>query len=343
MKTPFRKTRFLLFSLSLVLIAACSGDYDPADTQTDPELHALRSQFGAGTESFSDAGLQGILEFQDQSSPVTLLQLIAVSDPAGFAAYEAEAETIWQAVGGETVFGSTVIGQLIGERPFLQVRAIEFPTIAMLIEAINNEAFPAAMDSLFTASSDHAWALGVAENLPFKATGSYSDPKLQNLSREQAIALLAANADASSADSSISGNHELIIDMIVSDSPDPFYMVNLIDFYDQANYPDGRARDLSGEEANAIYGEAIAPTLLAYNSFPEILIPVAVVLTNDNIDWEQAAIVRYASRDAFLNIFPLNPRADEALEHKKAGVENTLVYVSEPSDSAQPGPAAGPM
>lgn len=58
-----------------------------------------------------------------------------------------------------------------------------------------------------------------------------------------------------------------------------------------------------------IYGNAILPTLLRYNSLPDILMPVAVTLTDEGVEWEQAAIVRYASRDAFLNAFGLNPRA----------------------------------
>ena len=70
----------------------------------------------------------------------------------------------------------------------------------------------------------------------------------------------------------------VIVDMIVSDDPSPFYMVNLIDFYEQANYADGRDSDLTGMEANSIYGQAIFPTLLAYNSLPELLMPVSATL-----------------------------------------------------------------
>jgi hypothetical protein len=131
--------------------------------------------------------------------------------------------------------------------------------------------------------------------------------------------------------------------MIVSDSPEPFYMINLIDFYEQASYADGRVTDLTGEEANDIYGRAILPQLIARNSGPEILFPVTAVLTKEERVWEQAVVVRYASRDAFLNIFPLNPNAGDALVHKDAGVESTLVYASERRHRTAPEPADGVM
>ena len=46
--------------------------------------------------------------------------------------------------------------------------------------------------------------------------------------------------------------------------------------------------------------------------------------------------MRYASRDAFLNAFALNPQADEAIVYKEAGVENTLVYATEVESEALP-------
>lgn len=133
------------------------------------------------------------------------------------------------------------------------------------------------------------------------------DPALQNLDNDEALALLAS---AGGQESGFESNPTAVADMVVSDAPSPFWMVNLIDFYEEANFRDGRNTDLSGEEANAIYGNAILPTLLRYNSLPDILMPVAVTLTDEGVEWEQAAIVRYASRDAFLNAFPLNPQAD---------------------------------
>jgi len=46
---------------------------------------------------------------------------------------------------------------------------------------------------------------------------------------------------------------------------------------------------------------------------------------------------------AFLNIFPLNPAAADKLVHKEAGVETTLVWVSEERHATPPEPVNGVM
>jgi hypothetical protein len=194
-----------------------------------------------------------------------------------------------------------------------------------------------AMKGRLPATDDHAWVVGVEDILPFEPSGSYFDRALQGLDSEAAQALLNPQGN----ESGFNVGTSVIVDMIVSDDPSPFYMVNLIDFYEQANYADGRDSDLTGMEANSIYGQAIFPTLLAYNSLPELLMPVSATLTVEAVDWEQAAIVRYSSRDAFLNAFPLNPNANDALIHKEAGVEKTLVYASSVPDESLPTPISG--
>jgi hypothetical protein len=332
-------SRLSLTTLAL-LLPLLLGGCDDSSNQTTPtksEAQLLREQFGASAEFFTQEGMQGLLDFADTGSPVTLLQLMSVSDAERFAEYEAEAETVWQSVGAQTSFASSILAQLIGERGLVEVRAIAFPNITMLLDAMNTDAFTVVMDTLYAASDDHAWVLGVEQILPFEPGGSYFDPALRNIDEQRAQSLFDANREASR----FEPNTQVILDMIVSDDPSPFWMVNLIDFFDQAHYEDGRDTDLTGQEANEIYGQAIFPTLLAHNSLPELIMPVAVVLTRDDIEWEQAAIVRYASRDAFLNSFPLNPHASAAVEHKEAGVENTLVYVSEVASENLPTPMDG--
>ena len=329
-------------AILMLALVACNGASDGLSLQptpeTDPvsESQLLREKFGPGQDFFTDEGMQGLLDFEDQASPVVLLQLISVTDSQGFSAYETEAEALWESVGAGTKFASKMFAQLIGDRELLEARAIEFPNIAMLLQVMNTVEFSESMETLFAVSDDHAWVLGIETVLPFEPSGSYFDPALQNVDREQALEMLQLGAD-----SKFDANVEAVIQMLISDNPGPFWMVNLIDLYDQANYADGRESDLTGAEANEIYGRAIFPTLSAYNSLPELLMPVAVVLTTEPADWEQAAIVRYASRDAFLNIFPLNPHASDALEHKEAGVENTLVYASESISESVPEPKDG--
>ncbi|MEH6569700.1 MAG: hypothetical protein V7709_11520 [Halioglobus sp.] len=325
----------------LVILGACSDGSDhPAPLPEIPKTEAqlLRAQFGSLEEFFTEEGMQKILDFEGVSSPVTLMQLMSVTDREVFSAYESEVATVWESASAEAKFASDIVAQLIGERPFTDTRLIEFPNILMLLDAINTEAFTAAMNTLSSASTDHAWVLGIETMLPFEAGGNFSDSSLLDLNEEQAKTLVQAN---NSDTGTLGPNSQVIIDMIVSDKPDPFWMVNLIDLYDEANYPDGRASDLTGAEANAIYGQAILPMLIAYNSFPTLVMDVDIVLTQDDVEWEQAAMVRYASRDAFLRIFALNPDADDTVIHKEAGVENTLVNVSEMAESMKPEPQAG--
>jgi hypothetical protein len=182
--------------------------------------------------------------------------------------------------------------QLIGARPFTDARLIQFPNILMLVDAINSEAFTTAMTTLSSASTDHAWVLGVETILPFEASGNFSDSSLLNLDEEQAKALLQAN---SSITGTLVPDNQMIIDMAVSDNPDPFWMINLIDLYDEANY---------------IYGAAILPMLLAYNSFPTLVMDVDVYNSLGlNLcpqeQWEmldsEAIAQEYSARSAFLN------------------------------------------
>lgn len=325
-------------------LVACS-DGTVADDQTaeptDP-AQALMAQFGDGSEHFSASGLQALLDFEDTASPVVLLQLTGVDDPAGFARYEDAVGSVWMTHGGRERFASRVIGEIIGDRGLTEVRGFTFPNAPALVDAMRTEEFAAAAELLFAATSGHAWVLGVDAELGVEFSGGFFDPSLLFLDEEDAIELLAANApENANPGEGLAANPQPIIDMIVSDSPEPFYMVNLIDFYEQANYPDGRDSDLTGREANDIYGQAILPMLFAHNSGPEILIPVSVVLTKEERAWEQAVIVRYASRDAFLNVFNLNPDANAALEHKDAGVEETLVYVTERRHRTPPEPTSG--
>ena len=327
--------------LCLLLVNGCS---DGSDNNSVSESQRLLAQFGELQSSFSESGMQGLLDYEDSGRPVTLVQLMSVTDSETFARYEEQAANLWQSIGATERFRSEVFDQLIGDRSLNQIRAIEFPNIIVLLSAIDTPAFTDLMNTLAAASDDHAWVLGEEDRLPFKPGGSYFDPALQNLDNEQAFSLLAnAGANGSSNNSAFDSNPAAVVDMVVSDAPSPFWMVNLIDFYEQANFPDGRDTDLSGEEANQIYGNTILPTLLRYNSLPDLLMPVAVILTNEEFAWEQAAIVRYASRDAFLNAFALNPRAGEAVVYKEAGVENTLVYASEVPGTVIAAPQNGPL
>jgi pimeloyl-ACP methyl ester carboxylesterase len=105
---------------------------------------------------------------------------------------------------------------------------------------------------------------------------------------------------------------------------DAFYMVNLIRFREMAEYPDGRETDLTGQEADAIYGEFVSSTML-----PEIgaeIVYSASVPPGEGYD--TVAIVRYPSRVAFQRMID-DPKFQEMSIHKQAGVADTIVLATD--------------
>lgn len=324
------------------LLTACEDGQDSPESTSEAmptEAQLLLAQFGNARKYFSEQGLQTLLTLDNMGSNITLLQLHSIADDQAFTAYEESIAPIWESVGAQPRFSSQAFGQILGERPLTEFRAVTFPSALMFLDAIRSDAFAQAMDELAVATNDLAWVLGPEEALPPAPTAGYVDPALQNLT-EADVEMLLGNANV---DSTLDSDPSVIVDMLLSDDPSPFYMVNLIDYYEQAQYPDGRESNLTGLEANEIYSQSILPSLLAYNSFPELVISIAVNLTQEPTDWKTAAIVRYASRDAFLRIFPLNPGSSENLIHKEASVSQTLVYPSSAANETLPEASSGPF
>ncbi len=312
-----------LFVVGSMVFSACGE----GDTPALGQAQQLKEQFGSLKSDISGKALEDLLGHEDPSGVISSVQFIEVSDRAGFAAYEVEIAKVWASIGAEPALATEMFGHMLGDRTFTTVRATRIPNVPLLIEAIESPEFAAAMNLLAAASSDQAWVLGRALDFP-PTSGSYVDPELQNLSRDEAVVLLrSVRTDPEEVPGS---GEDVIIDMIVSDDPAPFWMANLIDFYEQAQYPDDPDTTLTGREAQDIYAQTIVPRLQQYNSFPpEFVVEVDVVLTVDEIAWELAVLQRYASRDAFLRIFPLHSESSEALAHKWAATENTIVLATE--------------
>ena len=321
-----------------IIMVGCSDGSDTTKTQAQ---HLLE-RFGELQEYFTEEGMQSLLDYQDTGNPVTLIQLMSVADDDSFKSYQEQAAALWESVGASERFQSESFEQMIGERLLNQTQVIEFPNVMVLLSAIDTPAFTDLMNALAAASDDHAWVIGEQLSLPFEPSGSYFDPSLQNLQRSDPLPMLLAGAGAND-EGDLNNNVEAVIDMLISDAPSPFWMVNLIDWYDLANFADGRETDLTGREADQIYGDFILPLLTRFNSFPAIAMPIAATLTADEVEWEQAAIVRYASRDAFINAFVTNPQTQEFLEYKEAGVENTLVFATEVPGTVIAAPETGPL
>jgi hypothetical protein len=120
----------------------------------------------------------------------------------------------------------------------------------------------------------------------------------------------------------------LLPDLLQSGYDGPFFMINLIEFRDQAVYADGRETDLTGEEANNIYGQTGVEVLIEGGMRPALQ---GRVVTDPAAPatpaWDQVAIARYPSYQEFLAM-TRNPAFQEGVEHKDAGVAATTVMPS---------------
>ena len=114
--------------------------------------------------------------------------------------------------------------------------------------------------------------------------------------------------------------------MFADPTAGPFYMVNLIQYREWAQYADGRETDLTGEEANALYNpieylDAIGAQVVFYTDVHE-------QNDGDEPTWDDFAIVEYPCPLAFLAMLS-DPGFQERAVHKDAGVENTIVMMTQ--------------
>ena len=134
-------------------------------------------------------------------------------------------------------------------------------------------------------------------------------------------------------------NRQQMRRMITVADDGPFYMVNFIKFRELALYPDGRDADLTGREANARY--TVLPILLDIGARPVFVADVERQLIGDSTTWDQVGVVLYPSRAAFLAMIE-RPDFRSIAIHKNAGVEKSIVLVTEPIDLGGVPPSIDP-
>ncbi|MEI7859229.1 MAG: hypothetical protein WCI26_05285 [Acidimicrobiales bacterium] len=107
----------------------------------------------------------------------------------------------------------------------------------------------------------------------------------------------------------------------------PFWMVNLMRYRDKAVYVDGRESDLTGRQAD----DAYSPFRQFRTVGAELvfLADVEEQLAGDDQVWERIAVVRYPTRQSFLDMQNL-PDYVELHAHKDAGMASTFVIGCQP-------------
>ena len=104
----------------------------------------------------------------------------------------------------------------------------------------------------------------------------------------------------------------------------PIYMVNLLKFRERAEYADGRETDLTGEEAYAIYGAAVAELLKEHGGGVTFAGDVERLMLGEVEElWDKVAIARYPSRAAMFEMMR-SPRMQEIAVHRAAGLAGQL-------------------
>ncbi|MEM9192949.1 MAG: hypothetical protein AAGF12_27490, partial [Myxococcota bacterium] len=213
-------------------------------------------------------------------------------------------------------------------RPFL----VSISVVAWTLCSCSDDVSPEADAS---PDADASRPLDGGESAPIELSNTLcDDPSLLP------VLLETMGADGILTDSGPFGvvNGEQIQRMLDAPTEGPFYMVNLIRFREQAQYPDGRETDLTGREANNLYRpteflNAIGARV-AFNTDVHSQID-----GNDNL-WENVAVVEYPCPLAFFAML-LDPEFQERSIHKDAGVERTIVMVTKlqplpsPSDPDQ--------
>tara|TARA_A100001037_G_scaffold306477_1_gene351832 strand:+ start:36844 stop:37275 length:432 start_codon:yes stop_codon:yes gene_type:complete len=104
----------------------------------------------------------------------------------------------------------------------------------------------------------------------------------------------------------------------------PIYMVNLLKFKPRAEYPDGRATDLSGREAYAIYADAVAALLNEHGGALTFAADVERLMLGEVEElWDTVAIAMYPSRAAMLEMMS-SAEMQTIGVHRAAGLAGQL-------------------
>ncbi len=104
----------------------------------------------------------------------------------------------------------------------------------------------------------------------------------------------------------------------------PIYMLNLLKFREEAEYPDGRETDLTGEEAYALYSAEVGEHLARVGGAALFSARVERLMLGEVEElWDRAAIAMYPSRTAMMEMMSSKDYQASAV-HRAAGLAGQL-------------------
>lgn len=108
----------------------------------------------------------------------------------------------------------------------------------------------------------------------------------------------------------------------------PVFMTNLLKFKDRAEYPDGRATELSGMEAYQLYGAETMKHIAAIGGRVVHSSVVMGLIAGEVEDlWDVVAIVEYPSIKKFITMIESDEWQAHAV-HREAGLAGQLNIIS---------------
>ena len=105
----------------------------------------------------------------------------------------------------------------------------------------------------------------------------------------------------------------------------PIVMLNLLKFRDRAEYRDGRATTLTGREAYMLYGEQMAPFVIARGGKMHFTGDIGALAIGEVGEmWDVVALMEYPSAKAFVEI-ATSPEVAGFGVHREAGLAGQLL------------------
>jgi uncharacterized protein (DUF1330 family) len=112
----------------------------------------------------------------------------------------------------------------------------------------------------------------------------------------------------------------------------PFVMVNLLKFKPKAQYPDGSNPEMTGAEAYAVYGEAVARLVEGLGGKVRYSGAVAGLMLGEVEElWDMVALAEYPSLAAFRSM-ATSPEYHAIEHHRVAGLAGQLNIRTKPRD-----------
>lgn len=136
----------------------------------------------------------------------------------------------------------------------------------------------------------------------------------------------------------INPDYDQLRALLAAEGRGPLQFVNLLAYYEHAEYPEGHelsGRGLSGADAYGRYGAVALDHVTRRGGRLTLYNDVDQVLIGQPSRWAQVAVMEYPGTGAFLDMIG-DPDYVAALVHRDAGLAETLVLVTRPLLPAAP-------